>query len=114
MTAEAELLDGRRRLHRGHRDRLQQVGLDRLVDRFEDGGLAVEVVVERAAGHAGARRDLLAARARVPLLGKQVARGAEQRRPGPLRPLGLGPVTDVTRVTVDGEPPSAQRCVLPA
>ena len=99
VRAEAQLA---RRIAAGAgrgEDRLDDVGLDRLVDGAEQVLLAGEVVVHRAAGDPGGVDDLLAAGRGVALMGEQAASRRDQRAPGRGRTLGLGP--PVTPFTVD-------------
>ncbi len=61
---------------------------DSLHHRTEQAGLVTEVVVQRAAGEAGAGHDVLGPGARVALLGEQLPGGAQQRGAGVLDVLG--------------------------
>ena len=85
MRAEAQLA---RRIAAGAgrgEDRLDDVGLDRLVDGAEQVLLAGEVVVHRAAGDPGGVDDLLAAGRGVALTGEQATSRCDQRAPGRVR-----------------------------
>ena len=95
--APAQLLHRVVGRHRGgHRGR-RELALDLLVDRPEQLFLGREVVVERAACHAGALDDVLPpGRGEAPFR-EQRPGGGEQRGPGLLPALGLGAaVTSVT------------------
>ena len=71
-------------------DALGELYLDLHVDRLEQLALALEVVVEGAAGDARGTDDLLGADPRVAAHGEQRPRGGDQGAPGRLRALGLG------------------------
>ena len=65
--------------HRVGRDPVDQLLLDALVNGAEEILLALEVVVERAAGHARRAHDLLRAHTREPAVGEERAGRGDQR-----------------------------------
>jgi hypothetical protein len=94
---EEHLGSGRERLEharprRGARgDLVRDLRLELLVYSAQQVALAVEVVVERAAGDAGGADDLLGTDAGVAALGEQRPRRLDEGGPGCLRALILGP-----------------------
>jgi hypothetical protein len=76
---------------RGGGKLLHELRLHLLVDGSQQLALAAEVVVQRAASDPRPPDDLLGAHAGIAAGGEQLARGADQRRAGRLRALGLGP-----------------------
>ena len=65
------------------------ITLDLLVDRREQCGLVVELVIQRAPRHPGPADDRLGGDVGKPLVGEQLPRGIDQQRPRRGGALGL-------------------------
>ena len=89
LRAEPELLDRVVGLHGRDRHPVHHLLLELLHHRPEEVLLVGEVVVERAAGHAGPAHDLLPTRCREAALAEQLPAGGEQGGPGGGGAFGL-------------------------